>query len=149
MKLTPAQWDQVAARYAAGETSTALAQEFGVHYWTVLHNVKRLGGTVRTHHRSGGPVMTPEVKARIDEMADHGMRGAEIARELGINRTLVTRYRAFPRVKSERAIYLGKKDRKALGELLETLTKFRATDRGLAQRQALDPQIQALRSLLQ
>lgn len=148
MKLSAEQWKEVARRYAAGETSTALAQEFGVHYITILTGVRRLGGAVRTTHGGEGPIMTKEVKAKIDEMADAGMRGAEIARELGLNPTLVTRYRPFPRVKGERPIHLGKKERKALAELLDTLRKFRATDKGLAQRQTVDPQIKALRSVL-
>lgn len=148
MKLTAAQWLQVAERYAAGEPSTVLGKEFGVHYLTVLHNVRRLGGSVRTYATREGPVMTEAVKARVDELANTGMSGAAIARELGVNPTLIRRYRAFPRVKKDKHIKLGEKDKSALTELLQTLCKFRATERGAAQAKTIDPQIKALRGVL-
>lgn len=148
MKLTDAQWQEVAGRYAAGEPSTVLGKEFGVHYLTVLNNVRRLGGAVRTHANREGPVMTDAVKARVDELANKGMSGAAVARELGVNPTLVRRYRAFPRVKKDKHVKLGKKDKLALVGLLETLRKFRATERGAAQAKTIDPQIKALRGVL-
>jgi DNA invertase Pin-like site-specific DNA recombinase len=148
MKLTDSQWQEVASRYEAGESSTLLGKEFGVHYLTVLNNMRRLGMTVRTHFHGDGPVLTAEVKARMAELAAKGMSGREIARQLGINYTLVYRNHEFKRHKKEKAIKLGKKDRSALTELLETLRKFRATERGAMQSQTLDPQIKALKGLL-
>lgn len=148
MKLTDAQWREVAKRYASGEPSTTLAKEFGVHYLTVLNNMRRLGVTVRTHFHGDGPVLTAEVKARMAELAAQGMNGREIARQLGINYTLVYRNHEFKRPKKEKVVKLGKKDRSALAELLDTLRKFRATERGASQAQTLDPQIKALRGLL-
>ncbi|AXF51933.1 MAG: transposase [Caudoviricetes sp.] len=93
--------------------------------------------------------MTEAVKAQVDELANRGMSGAAIARELGINPTLIRRYRAFPRVKKKnKHVKLGKKDKLALAGLLETLRKFRATERGAAQAKTIDPQIKALRGVL-
>ena len=148
MKLTDAQWQEVASRYEAGESSTVLGKEFGVHYLTVLNSMRRLGVTVRTHFHGDGPVMTAEVKAKISEMASQGLSGREIARQLGINYTLVYRNHEFKRPKKEKVIKLSKKDRSALGGLLDTLRKFRATERGATQAQTLDPQIKALRGLI-
>lgn len=148
MKLTDAQWKEVAERYAAGESSTVLGKEFGVHYLTVLNNMRRLGITVRTHFHGDGPVMTAEVKARMAEMAGQGLSGREIARQLGINYTLVYRYPEFKRPKKEKVVKLGKKDKVALSGLLDTLRKFRATERGSAQAKTIDPQIKALRGIL-
>jgi len=148
MKLTDAQWKEVAERYAAGESSTLLAKEFGVHYLTVLNNMRRLGVTVRTHFHGHGPVLTAEVKARMADMAAQGLSGREIARQLGINPTLVYRNHEFKRPRKEKVVTLGKKDKAALSDLLDTLRKFRATERGAAQAQTIDPQIKALRGVL-
>lgn len=147
-KLSNEQWAEVAEKYKSGVPSTTLAEQYGVHYTTVLNNMRRLGQKVRTYQSDGGPVLTPAVKAELDRLAKAGMNGRDIARTLGISYSLVYRRHKFTRQKKEKPIKLTNKDKRVLEGLLDTLRKFRATERGLAQRTTIDPQIKVLRGLL-
>lgn len=134
-------------RYIAGESSTTLAEHYGVHYGTILSWVRKAGFDVRAKHAEG-PVMTEAVKAEVDKLQKSGLSGAEIARKLGINRTLVYRRHSFAKDKPTPIPTLNGAERRTLNALLEKLEAFLRTERGKEQSAVIRPQVRVLKKVL-
>lgn len=77
----------ICARYEAGESSAALAQEFGCVDTTILGLLRANGVSVR---RRGTPEKTERNAALIKALAD-GVTQAAAARELGVSKQNVWR----------------------------------------------------------
>lgn len=96
-KLSPEDYDAIAAAVEAGETMRAVAQRFGVHPSTVSWTCLRLGADVPKERRkaqparsvaairNGRPVrpFTPAEDTTLLAMKAEGTRNVDIARKLG------------------------------------------------------------------
>lgn len=83
-KVKPAEVDELAARYEAGETLRALAARFGVHARTVHRHLVASGATIRPLRGLNG-----QEAVRAVELYREGISQTEIAGQLGVTITPV------------------------------------------------------------
>lgn len=86
-KLTEAQKDEIFARYAAGESSVALARAYGVLDGGIRSIIKRRGGVMRNCGTRHGPA----VIKRICDMYAAGEKVLVIAMEVGVSEKSISR----------------------------------------------------------
>lgn len=96
-----------------------------------------------------GPVMTVAVKAEVDRLADEGLSGAQIARRLKVNPTLVYRHRSFKKEKVKPLPILTGAEQRSLQALLRKLEAFLSTPSGQGKAAEVRPQVEALRRVLE
>lgn len=140
--------DEAIAMYQAGATSTAVAEAFGVHYTTVLTWLRAAGLQPRPRPVEG-PIMTEVVKAEVNRLKAEGLNGKEIGRKLGINPTLVYRMHSFSKDKPKPIPVLNGAEQRALKTLADKLEAFLGTERGAGQAKVIQPQVRAIRKVLE
>lgn len=88
--LTTAQWSDVQRRYAAGETSTALALEYGVTAATIRARAGRRD-SAPTNMQGQNPALSAWQKTEVRSRYEAGETAASLAEEFGVSVSTVNR----------------------------------------------------------
>lgn len=89
-KVTPAQEIDICNRYANGESPRSLAEEFGMHVFTIREIVKANGGTLNPKGQQYRRFTNEEIE-RIKHMNAQGISQTVIATVLKTNQNMISR----------------------------------------------------------